>query len=100
MNAARFNLPQHNFPNFESAANNLLEWSTSITYIDLSSSSFRTPSEADDMKDFYTGADVETVTVSPCEMLVFQVSMPHNFANDWTVEQTYELDYYAWVDAI
>lgn len=52
------------------------------------------------MGDFYTGEDVKTITVSPCEMLVFQVSMPHNFANDWTVEQTYEIDYYAWVDAI
>ena len=52
------------------------------------------------MGDFYTGEDVKTITVSPCEMLVFQVSMPHNFANDGTVEHTYEIDYYAWVDAI
>lgn len=99
LNVLRFPDP-YRFTSFEDAANNLLEWSSKITYVDLTSTSFRTPGKADDMRDFYTGEDVKTITVSPCEMLVFQVTMPHNFASDWTVEQTYELDYYAWVDAL
>ena len=87
------------FTTFEALEANIDEWADKITVYDLYESDFYSVGSADSVTDVLDDKGVETIYVEPCEMFVMQVTLPWDFADNWMVDNEFEINDFGFVDA-